>query len=143
MHKEIADKWITALRSDEYAQTKGALEISPEYLESHPGMSDGVGFCCLGVLSALAAKEGIVTRAPDEFGNIRYGTSEDMCAGELPDAVMDWAGMSSTDGTRITPLDENDDYTEAYRDTLMTLNDSKGYTFKEIADVIEKEYQDL
>jgi hypothetical protein len=45
MNKEIADKWIEALRSGEYEQGIASLQ-------------SGGRFCCLGVLCDLAIKEG-------------------------------------------------------------------------------------
>lgn len=40
MNKGIKDRWITALRSEKYSQTKGNLR-------------DDEGYCCLGVLCDL------------------------------------------------------------------------------------------
>jgi len=45
---DLAVKWIAALRSGEYKQTKGALRKAD-------------GFCCLGVLCDLTRKEGLVS----------------------------------------------------------------------------------
>lgn len=43
--EEVYNLWIAALRSGKYKQTKAALR-------------DSKGFCCLGVLCDLAAKDG-------------------------------------------------------------------------------------
>ena len=46
MKKEIADKWVEALRSGEYKQAK-------ERLQSEDSL------CCLGVLCKIAEKDGV------------------------------------------------------------------------------------
>jgi hypothetical protein len=60
MNPDKKKQWTTALRSGEYEQGEVRLE------------RDGK-FCCLGVLSHLAYKEGVVTRKPstthDEDGD--------------------------------------------------------------------------
>lgn len=47
MTQATLDKWLEALRSGEYEQTKGKLYKSPEFVDLHGGT---VGYCCLGVL---------------------------------------------------------------------------------------------
>lgn len=44
MDKELKAKWVAALRSGEFKQCKGTLH-------------NGVGYCCLGVLLAVAGEE--------------------------------------------------------------------------------------
>lgn len=132
--------WVTALRSGEYKQAKGSLEVTSEHVESS-GCSK-TGFCCLGVLSDLAVKAGIVTRSVDEYFRVHYGTDNDMSTGHLPHAVRDWAGMGSVDGLR-----DNAAYlsggADHYKSSLMELNDYSAFTFAQIADVIEAEYETI
>ena len=74
MKKQIADKWVKALRSGDYVQFKGVLN------------EPGEGFCCLGVLCDIypnAEWEGT------KFLGQNY---------ELPDEVTKWAGMGSSTG---------------------------------------------
>jgi hypothetical protein len=140
VNKEIADKWVTALRSGKYPQTQGALEVTPELAGNIMGLS--AGFCCLGVLTSLAVEAGIVSRYVDESGNVAYGTDDDMCAGDLPDAVAKWADMHSSDGNRCN-VEYHKGNTEIYKASLMNLNDASDYTFAKIADVIEVEFETL
>jgi len=78
--KSIADKWIKALRSGKYKQTKGKLKGK-------------VGYCCLGVLCEISGK--------DEFKSKGYlGSFE-----TLPKEVVSWAGMKSRTGCFIINRD--------------------------------------
>ena len=119
MKKEIADKWIAALRSGEYKQIKGRLRTDE-------------GFCCLGVLCNIHAQEHpeIAARQLRTSVYLRETTL-------LPRGVMKWAGVS---------LDNNEcllsagDFT---RHALTYLNDKAGFSFEKIAEVIEKNYEEL
>jgi hypothetical protein len=130
VNKEIADMWIEALRSGKYQQTKGALEITADRAADDHGFH--AGFCCLGVLCDLAVGAGVISRKIDKYGNVAYGTEDDMRTGIIPDAVVDWAGMSSADGDR-----------GGEQLSLVFLNDVSSLTFQQIADVIEAEYETL
>jgi hypothetical protein len=124
MKKEIADKWIEALESGKYKQTKGALK-------------DSKGHCCLGVLCELAVVENMATFISkrnifDQYQYTSIDDTNDVKDGVLPKSVMDWAGMKTDYGYRGNNG----------RD-LFILNDDEGYSFIEIAEVIRKEYEDL
>ena len=113
MKKEIAELWIKELRSGNWEQTTQTLK-------------DEHGYCCLGVLCEIAAKEGICKKAvddDDEETNL-YDESETV----LPVSVKVWAGMNSDCGKF-----GNDE-----SNTLIYLNDDEDKTFPEIADAIEK-----
>lgn len=115
MKAEVKAQWVAALRSGEYAQTKGRLR-------------DGSGYCCLGVLCEVAVKEGVIgkpTQGAD--GNFRYpgghrGRPE---GGVLPRAVQEWAG-----------LDSDNPVVDGY--TLVWLNDFEGWDFEQLADLIDR-----
>ncbi len=117
MKREIAAKWCDALRSGEYQQAPQQLRVYG---------TDVDGFCCLGVLCDLYAKE-----RPDEGrwdGDLfRAGLS--VGSTHLPRDVQEWAGMSSDCGSRDG-------------DPLTDLNDN-GATFASIADLIERECESL
>jgi hypothetical protein len=107
MKKEIAEKWVTALRSGEYKQGQTALRsIDNE-------------FCCLGVLCDLHAKAGEGSWGPVGTGFYVYKDSN----GFLPVPVMEWAGIKTIRG-------------EFLETNLTRLNDS-GVSFEKIADIIE------
>jgi hypothetical protein len=111
MNKEIKEKWIAALRSGEYAQTKGALRRPV-------GTPQGAGYCCLGVLcEVVVGRENI----------------------EWEPAANAYSFMGES-GLPPTPVLEEADYTEEENDTfweLPSMNDN-GVSFDEIADYIEQ-----
>lgn len=124
MNKDIADRWIAALRSDKFEQGTDNL------------CKDG-RFCCLGVLCELYMDEFdladefsepalIKNKHGEECEVVHYGGDADL----LPNEVQDWAGMLSCNGSinSVTSLSE--------------LNDD-GMPFKDIADIIEKEWMNL
>lgn len=114
MPKSIATDWLAALRSGQYKQCGGAL-------------SDGDGFCCLGVLQVVAA--GHVSTHED--GHV-YGTP--------PTAWLEQHGIDFDLGEVHSR--KNDPVFDVQIGCLVTvasaseLND-RGYTFEEIADVLE------
>lgn len=117
MKPEIKEKWDEALRSGIYPQGKFRLY-------------DGTNYCCLGVLCKLYLNETCQTwdegyyedgRSRDEY----YIASESEV---LPAVVREWAGLTNADplvGIDVETL------------SLANLNDEKGYTFSQIADVIK------
>lgn len=118
MNPEVKAKWLEALRSGEYEQTTGMLR------------SRDNKFCCLGVLTDLAIREGVVPQwKPSDAGDYYH------CAGNYeltPQKVADWAGMMSRNESIFFV---EGDGTE--RDlTLAEMNDG-GCSFAEIADAIE------
>lgn len=117
MNEDVKRQWISALRSGEYKQGYQRLERNGE-------------FCCLGVLCDLAVKAGVVERVHGEYGHgvvgfARPGDPEGPNASTPPWAVVKWAGMvSDSDSLEMR--------------SLINLNDIKGLSFEEIADVIEE-----
>lgn len=81
MKAEIAEKWINALESGEYKQTKGKLQ-------------DQNGYCCLGVLCDLAIQEGVIPSPISEQDFYAYG--ENKSIHYLPLEVKKWAEMKDT-----------------------------------------------
>lgn len=111
-----AKKWVAALRSKEYEQTKGALH-------------NQVGYCCLGVACDLYQSEVgdlSVEVHDNDHERITYYDNE---GGILPPKVRDWLGL--TDDSAV--------YREPYgMFSLVSANDS-GRTFEEIADIVESQ----
>jgi len=113
MNPQIKQKWVDALRSGEYQQTKGRLH-------------DENGFCCLGVLCDLYGKENNVEWVISEyFGRYMFQNE----GADLPFSVIKWSGIADSG----PPSDD-----QMCIGTLAALNDG-GSTFNEIADVIEKQ----
>jgi hypothetical protein len=120
MLKEMKERWLKALRSGEYAQTRHVLHkvtASPER-----GLSEG--YCCLGVLCDLVAKdgEGEWVGADDDGDDwFKYYADEGKVATNPP-------------YTLLKQLDIPDSAGEA----LISMNDSEKKSFAEIADYIEE-----
>ena len=128
MNPEVKQKWIGALRSGKYEQGSEKLR-SPN------------GYCCLGVLCDLYVKENNKEwnfNGYDEDGDETNPHPMDYWCfdGEyefLPQSVMDWAKLYLRNP--ILRVDDNDEMFE-FNEEVSTLND-EGYSFSEIADLIE------
>lgn len=129
MNPEIKKQWVEALRSGEYKRVVGYLRIGDD---SRPK------FCCLGVLCDLAEKAGIGRWEPfqtdyykEDGGRFMFRTNyaDDFSPGILPLGVRDWAGLASR-GAKVD--------VQNFETSLALLNDN-GFTFEQIADVIEEE----
>lgn len=135
MKESIKKKWIKALRSGKYKQTRGCLRRELKGGEH--------GYCCLGVLTDLYMKEKNRTLKKkkvwkrvepdeDEDDNNNFSLNgEDMT---LPREVRKWAGTTrhdpnlhrqSKNGRRLDPKGAT------------TLNDDLKYNFEKIADCLE------
>lgn len=120
MNSQIKQQWITALQSGEYTQARWNLQTEQ-------------GFCCLGVLCDLYAKETgteweVSTTEDDEQFTYYYFDDH---SNHLPESVMKWADLESTspiikfDNVNIKPL--------------AVLND-EGSSFEEIAQLIDENF---
>lgn len=131
MKKEIADKWVAALRSGEYKQTTKML----------CKIEDGVkSYCCLGVLTDMGINSGVeiptVIECKPNYKMVMYkSTNQHWTYGVLPDQISDWAGMRTNSGSGSYKLSNN-------YFSLWQINDA-GYSFQQIADVIEKNWDIL
>lgn len=144
MNKTIAMKWVKALRSGKYKQGVGHLcQVS----------SKGKKHCCLGVLTDMyqaeqkaKKKKVIPTKVSDVYIEdstatsglklievVKYGGGISAAEG-LPVAVKRWAGMESKFG-RVIGRD-------GIYESLARMND-EGLSFKEIANFIKKNYENL
>jgi len=130
MRKEIAEKWVAALRSGEYQQERGYLHTEH-------------GHCCLGVLCDLHQREtGDGEWRPWGSGDAghsqcyRDGLGID---GEYapPPGVREWADMEEDPCVRVKQPDGDET-----ADEIVNLND-QGYSFLQLADLIEEQWEDL
>ena len=117
MNPEIKAKWLAALRSGEYEQTRNTLRNCK-------------GFCCLGVLTDLYIKEKeakwIFEKRYDETVVYWFQEAQET----LPNCVKQWAG-----------LDDSDPFV-TYRErhiVISQLNDIERFNFNQIANVIEEQ----
>lgn len=125
MKKDIVQKWVDALRSGDYRQTRGRLQRTVAKSDDVVYGSSEPGFCCLGVLCEIAVADGVIENlGPDSDGDIQYGA----------------AGSRSTVGPTIDIYDWLDETGgELGRLNLVSLNDDEGYSFEQIAEVLETE----
>lgn len=119
---QVKQKWVDALRSGEYQQATGKLKSQE-------------GFCCLGVLCDLYAKEhedaGWEYRGPDRPSDPTDYWYFDDQSEFLPESVAQWAGFQ--DQTVYVKVVD-----DVYREVdVAELNDD-GDSFKRIADLIEE-----
>lgn len=106
--RQVYKLWIKALRSGEYKQTRCTLK-------------DNKGFCCLGVLCDLAAKDG-GEQWEQEGERFIYGD----CSEIPPRDILTYLNLS-----------------EDKESTLIQMNDILNKSFKSIANYIEKHYLPL
>jgi hypothetical protein len=117
MHKEIADMWVAALRSDEYGQTYGYLRE-----EYEPGQ---FAYCALGVLCDIHAKA--------------TGLPFDKEKGGLPTEVAVWAGLHWLDPDVVMPVGDN----EEEHMSITSANDEYGFSFSQLAAAISTQWERL
>lgn len=135
MKKAIAEKWISALRSNKYKQGKDYL--CQAY--TRKGKKPQFTHCCLGVLCDMYNKE---HAGKDKLKvNELTGTEYDVVmfndkAETLPRKVMKWAGIKSDIG------EIKNDWTKKNYDSLAEMNDC-GESFKTISNVVEKNYKNI
>lgn len=129
LKSEVKDPFVKALTSGEYPQ--GRLQLRT---------NDG-RYCCIGVLTDLAAKAGVVVwddnlecgSARFRFGIIGENGYKETCV--MPKAVAEWAFEKAPDARGDVPfIDENG----VQVDTMMAMNDTQDAGFVEIAAKVEK-----
>lgn len=131
MKQEIKEKWVKALRSDEYQQGAGGLH----YTEIGPDGDTIDRFCCLGVLCDLASKEIPdlqIVQYPQVSGGVYY--SYDYQSTALPVSVQRWAGLNATD-----PYIKDPTPSSLHEAALSDINDN-GRSFGDISDIIEEQF---
>lgn len=121
------NKWVTALRSGDYTQAKRVL-------------NDTEGYCCLGVACETAIADGLPLEAvekgftayfqPATGMHVQYGEA----ATFLPEDVKTWLGVKT-----VSPWVR---YNGRWH-TLTDLNDDGGFSFRDIANLIEETARDF
>jgi len=118
MNSQIKQQWIEALRSKQYEQTTACLRTEQ-------------GYCCLGVLCDLYAKEHDDVEWGKDYEGGGYAFLNEIQT--LPLAVMKWSGLSNENPHYVVA----DEETGKKKICLSTVND-KGASFEEIAQLIEE-----
>lgn len=117
MNQEIKQKWVTALRSGNYKQTKTMLHAAS-------------GYCCLGVLCDIIDPSKWVEKDGDTMAWYSY----EGWVGLLPQSIQEAANIPSNG-----VLKEEVSFNGKTHYNLVSLNDA-GMDFLGIADVIEKQF---
>lgn len=114
MVPEVKGLLLDALKSGEYEKTVGLLK--------RHNNDNTVGYCCLGVLSDVANKQGVCgkfQRATDGAGYIEswYNLPEEVNDGFetyvsnntafLPNSVAKWSGLDSDTQTTLANINDN------------------------------------
>ena len=148
MKQEVAEKWVAALRSGEYQQTQQTLCVNDE--------QGTRGFCCLGVLCDMFAKEHPTAgqwERQAEITEVGFLLPDSQAAtfATPPLLVRDWAGLKSYVGncesseelrTAFAAHFELSSTDDDHGDSLASANDN-GATFEQIADFIEQHWEEL
>jgi hypothetical protein len=143
MKKDIAKKWVKALRSGQYKQGKSFLKQFNS--KGQPR------YCCLGVLCELYNdtmtknhKKTISVKAYNneptlDHGYVKFANKD----GSLPAVVRKWAGIKNEMGTfDYFEKDAYGTFKRTHTKCLADLNDT-GTKFSTIADIIEKNVENL
>jgi hypothetical protein len=114
MPKDLADKWLSALRSGEYKQGKGQL-CTYDNIDGSPR------YCCLGVL------EHVVDGKVEEYG--------DTMDSSLSHPSIGWLYTNDIVFKDEYPM--MNPWLPSLNTSAANANDSGKYTFNQIADAIE------
>jgi hypothetical protein len=119
----LVKKWIKALRSGKYKQTRGTLLRVRKY-----NKVEEKRYCCLGVLCDLAVKEGLIgkPKPSKEYGALEGSYAFGEYTSQLPRRVYKLVGLDGGFG----------DYAD-HCQSLAAHNDHDKMNFKRIADIIE------
>lgn len=145
---QVRGKWVEALRSGDYEQAKSKLQVT----EVDSDSNKKIGFCCLGVLCDLAVRHGVIDK-PIEIHETYHSHNEfDGEVDGLPPAVRAWAGLKQADpdvevpwGTVTDPEwwewdHPGEEHPETEEINIAELNDSHGFNFDQLADVIVENF---
>jgi hypothetical protein len=149
MNPEVKKRWLEALRSGEYAQTTGKLHrFAADVFEPS---EIPPGYCCLGVLCDLAAKDGLIeTRTSKTWSDVEefgiFEADEDYSTATLPVVVQMWAGLDSGNPNVLVTKTAAPDVLERMNNkypgtdtfSLAEINDT-GASFQEVANIIEEQ----
>lgn len=114
MKEDIKDLWVKALRSGEFKQSQGYLYLDDKY-------------CVTGILAMLGMVNGVCSY--DEKNGQGYFDSNNV---QIPVSVKEWSGLKTRNG--VIPSEFI---------TLQGYNDTFGYDFDQLADIIEENWENM
>jgi hypothetical protein len=135
MKKTVMKKWVKALRSGKFKQTKNRLKRT--------NTQGKVSHCCLGVLCELYNDEMIKNKKEKLKETIQSSAyhekqvthSFDGIDDILPKKVMNWSGLGTDDGGFDDP--------DTTKPSKLTEMNDEGKRFTTIANFIEKNWENL
>lgn len=123
---DVKKKWLKALRSGKYKQTKGTL-------------CDGKGYCCLGVLEQVT--EGRIEEDPyEEFG---VATEPSVNFWQRIGAKVDTQYSCDVHDKQVAQLMKMNDGMKWYDTTKGKMVETRKRSFNKIADWIEKHVETI
>jgi hypothetical protein len=125
---ENAKAWIDALRSNEYPQSRHALKTS-------------AGYCCLGVACEISKLGEFKPQDSDFYLFFSKTPSgyETQNRGHMPLHIQSHYGLVRN----IVVFDADDTAHLGYDSNIAELNDVRGLSFNQIADILEKYQEQL
>jgi len=124
MKEHVKNLWVEALNSGKYKQSKNHLKTDD-------------GYCCLGVLCDVYAKNQKKKGFSSETNLSNAYAFPDGKSDKtkvLSDRVVKWSGMNSTEGAVVDI---------SYGKTLLSILNDDGQSFDEIVNVIERNWEQL
>jgi len=125
VYEDRVKLWIQALRSGEYTQTTNVLERF---------LFDGTkAHCCLGVAMKVALANGYSAQSEDDMEWGAEGMDEDI--------ALYWYGFKDSSGGTDPELGSHVGADgEWFNASCVQANDDLGWSFRQIADAVEKHY---
>lgn len=128
-NKDNVRLWVDALRSGQYKQGDGYLQLigTPNRL------------CCVGVACEVAIQNGVNLTKKDNGHSVTYMDPDGaMDRFRMPRLVQDWLDIHESGGGANVVADADGHRRSDY--DVISLNDSFGFTFENIADALEDTY---
>lgn len=127
---KIKEEWLRRLRSGEYHQTESILHS----ITGNGDVKDR--YCCLGVLCEVV-NDLYPGKVKVNDRHTAWGESRE--TGNLPPEIIEIVGLDGAARLNtIVEYEKNGSIEPA--ESLVELNDDAGFNFRQIADVIEKQF---
>lgn len=144
MNPEIKEKWLEALRSGKYAQTRYRLQRTKPAIHHPSGLAVTpepvlAGFCCLGVLADVVGCDWEESLEPGCLGIYSKHHEDDgddggINIGDPPGEILEEAGLTFEEATHLMCMNDGT------RNTNGQGWQVKPSTFAELADFIEEKF---